>query len=200
MFAGLCYAEFASMIPISGSAYTYAYATMGEFIAWIIGWDLILEYLFGSATVAVGWSGYVVSLLEYFNIHLPASISQSPFIFDTNGWHSSGAIINFPAMFIVGIMTTLLVIGIKESAKLNNIIVIIKVVVHFAVYRLWHILHRCKNWEPFIPENTGTFGQFGWSGILTAAGVIFLLISGSMLFQPLRRKLLTLNATCPLVF
>ncbi len=173
MFAGLCYAEFASMIPISGSAYTYAYATMGEFIAWIIGWDLILEYLFGSATVAVGWSGYVVSLLEYFNIHLPASISQSPFIFDTNGWHSSGAIINFPAMFIVGIMTTLLVIGIKESAKLNNIIVIIKVVVILLFIGFGISYIDVKNWEPFIPENTGTFGQFGWSGILTAAGVIF---------------------------
>jgi len=173
MFAGLCYAEFASMIPISGSAYTYGYATMGEFIAWIIGWDLILEYLFGSATVAVGWSGYVVSLLEYFHVHLPDTISQSPFIFDANGWHRSGAFINFPAIFIVGIMTTLLVIGIKESAKLNNIIVIIKVVVIllFIGFGISHI--DINNWKPFIPENTGTWGHFGWSGILTASGVIF---------------------------
>lgn len=173
MFAGLCYAEFASMIPISGSAYTYGYATMGEFIAWIIGWDLILEYLFGSATVAVGWSGYIVSLFEYFNIHLPASISQSPFIFDANGWRTSGAIINFPAIFIVGVMTTLLIVGIKESAKLNNIIVIIKVAVIllFIGFGISHI--EVSNWTPFIPENTGTWGHFGWSGILTASGVIF---------------------------
>ncbi|OIP84345.1 MAG: amino acid permease [Porphyromonadaceae bacterium CG2_30_38_12] len=173
MFAGLCYAEFASMIPISGSAYTYGYATMGEFLAWIIGWDLILEYLFGAATVAVGWSGYVVSLLQYLNINLPASLSQSPFIFDQNGWHASGAIINFPAMFIIGLMTTLLVIGIKESAKFNNLIVLIKVAVIllFIGFGISHI--DTSNWIPFIPENTGTFGHFGWSGILAGAGVVF---------------------------
>jgi APA family basic amino acid/polyamine antiporter len=173
MLAGLCYAEFSSMIPISGSAYTYGYATMGEFIAWIIGWDLILEYLFGSATVAVGWSGYVVSFLDYFNIHIPAAISQSPFIYDINGWHRSGALINFPAMFIVGIMTTLLVIGIKESARINNIIVIVKVIVILLFIGFGISYIDTANWHPFIPENTGTFGQFGWSGILTAAGVIF---------------------------
>ena len=125
LFAGLCYAEFASMIPVSGSAYTYGYATMGEFIAWIIGWDLILEYLFGSATVAVGWSGYVVSFFADLGIYLPASICQSPFIFEHGKWSSTGAIFNFPAVFIIGLMTTLLVIGIKESAKVNNIVVII---------------------------------------------------------------------------
>jgi APA family basic amino acid/polyamine antiporter len=173
MFAGLCYAEFASMIPISGSAYTYGYATMGEFIAWIIGWDLILEYLFGSATVAVGWSGYVVSLLEYFHIHIPAAISQSPFIFEHGEWKLTGAIINFPAIFIVALMTTLLVIGIKESARFNNIIVIVKVIVIllFIGFGISHI--DTNNWHPFIPENTGTWGHFGWSGIFTAAGVVF---------------------------
>ncbi|MDD3078340.1 MAG: amino acid permease [Paludibacter sp.] len=173
MFAGLCYAEFASMIPISGSAYTYGYATMGEFIAWIIGWDLILEYLFGSATVAVGWSGYVVSLLDYFGIHLPANISQSPFIFNGHEWHTSGAIINFPAMFIVGVLTTLLVTGIKESAKFNNIIVIVKVIVILLFIGFGISYIDTANWHPFIPENTGKFGHFGWSGILTASGVIF---------------------------
>ena len=173
MLAGLCYAEFASMIPISGSAYTYGYATMGEFIAWIIGWDLILEYLFGSATVAVGWSGYVVSMLSDFGLHLPATVCQSPFIFDANGWHASGAIINFPAVFIVLLMTTLLVIGIKESAKFNNIIVIVKVVVIllFLGFGISHI--DVQNWTPFIPENTGEWGHFGWSGIFTGAGVVF---------------------------
>jgi APA family basic amino acid/polyamine antiporter len=173
MFAGLCYAEFASMIPISGSAYTYGYATMGEFIAWIIGWDLILEYLFGSATVAVGWSGYVVSFLQFFNIHIPASLSQSPFLYDSGGLHPSGALINFPAMFVVGIMTTLLIFGIKESARLNNIIVIVKVIVILLFIGFGISYIDTSNWQPFIPENTGTFGQFGWSGILAASAVIF---------------------------
>jgi APA family basic amino acid/polyamine antiporter len=173
MLAGLCYAEFASMIPISGSAYTYSYATMGEFVAWIIGWDLILEYLFGSATVAVGWSGYVVSLLNDFGVHLPAALCQSPFVFDADGWHRSGAIINFPAIFIVLVMTALLVVGIKESSKFNNIIVVVKVVVIllFIGFGLSHI--ETENWTPFIPENTGNWGNFGWSGILTGAGVVF---------------------------
>jgi len=173
LLAGLCYAEFASMIPVSGSAYTYGYATMGEFVAWIIGWDLILEYLFGSATVAVGWSGYVTSLLQDFGLQLPASICQSPFVFDASGWHTTGAIVNFPAVFVVALMTTLLVIGIKESAKFNNIIVLIKVVVIllFVGFGIAHI--NVHNWTPFVPANTGIWGQYGWSGILTGAGVVF---------------------------
>jgi basic amino acid/polyamine antiporter, APA family len=173
LLAGLCYAEFSSMIPVSGSAYTYGYATMGEFVAWIIGWDLILEYLFGSATVAVGWAGYVTSFLADFGIVIPPSMCQSPFIFDHAGWHASGSYINFPAIFIVALMTTLLVIGIKESAKFNNIIVLVKVTVIllFIGFGISHI--NLGNWKPFIPANTGTFGQFGWSGILTGAAVVF---------------------------
>lgn len=173
LLAGLCYAEFASMIPVSGSAYTYGYATMGELVAWIIGWDLILEYLFGSATVAVGWSGYVTSFLKDWGINLPASISQSPFIYDHSGWHTTGAIINFPAIFIIVIMTALLVVGIKESAKFNNAIVLVKVVVIllFIGFGISHI--DIQNWTPFIPANTGVWGQYGWSGILTGAGVVF---------------------------
>ncbi len=173
LLAGLCYAEFSSMIPVSGSAYTYGYATMGEFVAWIIGWDLILEYLFGSATVAVGWAGYVTSFLADFGVVIPTYLCQSPFVFDAQGWHASGAIINFPAIFIVALMTTLLVIGIKESAKFNNIIVLIKVTVIllFIGFGISHI--HVANWHPFVPANTGTFGQFGWSGVLTAAAVVF---------------------------
>ncbi|MFV0391383.1 MAG: amino acid permease [Paludibacteraceae bacterium] len=173
LLAGLCYAEFASMIPISGSAYTYGYATMGEFVAWIIGWDLILEYLFGSATVAVGWSGYVTNFLADLGWHLPASISQSPFVFEHGQWTATGAIINFPAVFIVVLMTTLLVVGIKESAKFNNIIVIVKVAVIllFIGFGISHI--QVENWIPFVPENTGKFGHFGFSGILTGAAVVF---------------------------
>lgn len=173
LLAGLAYAEFASMIPVSGSAYTYGYATMGEFIAWIIGWDLILEYLFGSATVAVGWSGYVTSFLADIGIHLPASISQSPFIFEHGKWISTGAIINFPAVFIIGMMTTLLVIGIKESAKFNNIIVIIKVVVILLFIGFGISYINVDNWTPFIPENTGSFANFGFTGVLTGAAVVF---------------------------
>jgi basic amino acid/polyamine antiporter, APA family len=174
-FAGLCYAEFASMIPVAGSAYTYAYATLGEFIAWIIGWDLILEYLFGGATVSVGWSGYVVSFLKDYGIHIPPSLSNAPFAFDTatHEWLFTGSFLNFPAMFIVGVITTLLVIGIRESANVNNIIVVVKitVILLFIGFGLFYIVP--ENLEPFIPENTGTFGQYGWSGIFRASGIVF---------------------------
>ncbi|VBB45695.1 Uncharacterized amino acid permease YfnA [uncultured Paludibacter sp.] len=173
LLAGLCYAEFASMIPVSGSAYTYGYATMGEFIAWIIGWDLILEYLFGSATVAVGWSGYVTSFLADLGIHLPAYMCDSPFKFEHGQWIHTGAIINFPAVFVVAMMTTLLVIGIKESAKFNNIIVIIKVAVILLFIGFGIAYINADNWTPFVPANTGTFGHFGWSGVLTGAAVVF---------------------------
>jgi APA family basic amino acid/polyamine antiporter len=173
-FAGLCYAEFAAMIPIAGSAYTYAYATMGEFFAWVIGWDLVLEYLFGASTVAVGWSGYVVSFLKDWGLHLPASLAQSPLIYDVaTGWHRTGAVINFPAVFIIAIITTLLVVGIKESANFNNIIVIAKVcvVLLFIAFGIKYV--HPENWTPFIPPNDGHFGHYGWSGILRGAGVIF---------------------------
>jgi basic amino acid/polyamine antiporter, APA family len=174
-FAGLCYAEFASMIPIAGSAYTYAYATLGEFIAWIIGWDLILEYLFGASTVAVGWSGYVVSFLADYGIHIPTSLSSAPLSYDaaTGVWTTTGALINFPAVFIVAVVTTLLVLGIKESANFNNAIVLIKVVVILLFVGFGMSYIEPANLKPFIPENTGSFGHYGWSGIFRAAGVIF---------------------------
>jgi len=173
-FAALCYAELAAMIPIAGSAYTYAYATLGQLLAWIIGWDLILEYLFGAATVAVGWSGYVVSFLKDFGIHIPAALSSAPFKHSPGtGWESTGAIINLPAMAIVAACTYLLYVGIKESAKFNNLIVFVKLAVLglFLVFGAMHVIP--DNWVPFIPENTGEFGHFGWSGILRGAGVIF---------------------------
>lgn len=174
-FAGLCYAEFASMIPVAGSAYTYAYATLGEFIAWIIGWDLILEYLFGGATVSVGWSGYVVSFLKDYGIHIPSALCNAPFAFDptTHAWMLTGSILNFPAMFIVALITTLLTIGIRESANVNNLIVVVKitVILLFIGFGLFYIVP--ENLDPFIPENTGTFGQYGWSGIFRASGIVF---------------------------
>ena len=174
VFSGLCYAEFASMIPISGSAYAYSYASLGEFMAWIIGWVLILEYLFASATVAVGWSGYVVSFLHDLHINIPVQLSQAPINYSKElGWSLSGSFVNFPAVFVVVMVTALLVIGIKESVTFNNVIVIVKLIVIllFIFFGMWYV--NVDNWSPFIPENTGTFGQFGWSGILTGSGVIF---------------------------
>lgn len=237
-FAGLCYAEFAAMIPIAGSAYTYAYATLGEFLAWIIGWDLILEYLFAASTVSVGWSGYMVSFLKDFDINIPIMYAKSTgtqfidltslqFLHETplmiKGLKSAGinpadlgkvvqntsdtliniqnlgfieqskdlkkamaeaginyssfphftCIGNFPAMLIVFLLSTLLVIGIKESANFNNVMVIVKVMVIILFIILGFYYIKSSNWHPFIPKNTGVWGQYGWSGILRAAGVIF---------------------------
>jgi APA family basic amino acid/polyamine antiporter len=158
-FAGLCYAEFASMIPMAGSAYTYAYATLGELVAWIIGWDLILEYLFGASTVAVGWSEYLVNFLKDLGITFPATLSNAPF--------------NLPAMLIIALITTLLVVGIRESAGFNNAIVFVKVciIILFIGFGFSHI--NPQNLTPFIPQNTGKFGEYGWSGILRGSSVIF---------------------------
>lgn len=174
LFAGLCYAEFASMIPIAGSAYTYGYATLGEFIAWIIGWDLILEYLFGSATVAVGWSGYFTAFMGELGVNIPPRLSNAPIAFiDGEGFSFTGAIINLPAVFLVAIMTTLLVVGIKESVRFNNFVVLLKVIVILLVIGFGFQYIDSSNWVPFVPENTGTYGEFGFSGIVRAAGVVF---------------------------
>lgn len=179
LFAGLCYAEFAAMIPISGSAYTYSYATLGEFFAWIIGWDLILEYLFVVPTVAVGWSGHLVAFLKEFNIVLPVHLTQAPFDYVNGQLVSTGHLINLPAVGIIAVLTCLLVIGMKESATFNNYMVVTKVSVLLAIigFGIWYLLGHhdlaVKNWTPFIPANTGTYGEFGWSGIFKGAAVIF---------------------------
>jgi basic amino acid/polyamine antiporter, APA family len=173
-FAGLCYAEFASMIPIAGSAYTYGYATMGELIAWIIGWDLMLEYLFGAATVAVGWGGNFVAFLAEFGIVIPPQWTNAPFAVDAaNNFSQTGAILNIPAVVLTLVMTVILVVGIKESARFNNAIVFIKMAIIFLVIGVGFMYVNSDNWRPFIPENTGRFGEFGWSGVLRGAGVIF---------------------------
>jgi basic amino acid/polyamine antiporter, APA family len=175
MFAGLCYAEFAAMIPVSGSAYSYSYATLGEGIAWFIGWNLILEYLFAVATVSVGWSGYAVSLLDQLHIHIPDALSHAPFDQDRLTEHMvrTGAIINVPAMLIVAAIATICYIGIKQSATFNSWIVTIKVtvIILFILFGISFI--NTANWHPFVPPNEGHFGEFGWSGVLKAAGVIF---------------------------
>jgi APA family basic amino acid/polyamine antiporter len=185
-FAGLCYAEMASAVPVAGSAYTYSYATMGELIAWIIGWDLVLEYAAGAATVGVGWSGHLVSLLNLFGIHLPANLTNSPTVWCTagqvqsavagcvhTGLNLTGALINLPAVFIVALMSTILVIGIKESARVNNVIVVLKVTIVLVIIFIGLQHLNPSNWKPFIPPNTGEWGTFGWSGILRGAGLVF---------------------------
>ena len=164
LFAGLCYAEFASMIPVAGSAYTYSYATMGEFIAWIIGWDLVLEYAVGAATVGISWSRYLVKFLEGFDIHLPNELIADP-------W--DGGIINLPAVFIIVLMSLLLIKGTKESAFVNSIIVALKVsVVLVFIFLGWKYINTA-NYNPYIPDNTGNFGSFGFSGIIRAAAIVF---------------------------
>ena len=171
--AGLCYAEMASMIPMSGSAYTYAYATIGEVFAWIIGWDLILEYLFSASTVAVAWSGYMVSFLSDFNINLPLELVSAPVNYiKGEGWLLTGAYFNLPAMLIIALLTVILVIGIKESANFNNFMVVLKVSVIIMFIGIGIFYVDTDNWHPFIPETTST-GQFGWTGILKASGIIF---------------------------
>ncbi|HEX6057467.1 MAG TPA: amino acid permease [Gemmatimonadaceae bacterium] len=175
-FAGLCYAEFASMIPIAGSAYTYGYATLGEFVAWIIGWDLILEYLFAASTVAVGWSGYFTRLVEDLGIDLPDAFTNAPFtVVGTHTLVPTGAVVNLPAVLLVLVLTALLVIGIRESARFNNIIVFVKVAIVFLVIGFGFMFVNADNWTPFIaPPATGpgqTLG--GFAGIARAAGVVF---------------------------
>jgi len=163
-FAGLCYAEFASMIPVAGSAYTYSYATMGEFIAWIIGWDLVLEYAVGAATVGISWSRYLVRFMEGFDVHLPESLTVGP-------W--DGGFINLPAVFIIILMSLLLIRGTKGSALVNAIIVALKVTVVLIFIILgWKYINE-SNYNPYIPDNTGTFGEFGFSGIIRAAAIVF---------------------------
>ncbi len=174
-FAGLCYAEFASLIPIAGSAYTYAYATLGEIVAWIIGWDLILEYSLGATTVAIGWSGYMVSFLEGLGIKFPAVLASSPYAFDpqTGVWSKTGALLNLPAALIIAAITIVLVIGIKESARVNSIIVFLKISIILIFIGAGLFFIKPALWKPFIPPNTGQFGFFGLSGILRGAGVMF---------------------------
>src|SRR6266705_1261041 len=185
-FAGLCYAEFASMIPVAGSAYTYSYATMGEFVAWIIGWDLVLEYAADADGCRAGWSGHFVSLLSNFGITIPPHLAASPTQWCTgvqvqqavagcahSGLNFTGAWLNLPAVFIVVLMSTILVIGIKESASVNNLIVILKVTIILLIVAvgLGHI--NPAHYKPFIVPNAGEWGTYGISGVLRGAGLVF---------------------------
>lgn len=195
-FAGLCYAEFASLIPIAGSAYTYGYATLGELVAWIIGWDLVLEYAFGAATVASGWSGYLISLLQDFHIYLPPQFTTTygnvlyfyhahwmpqaslPPGVSTAGLPHVTGVFNFVAFFAILAITVVLVVGIEESANLNTAIVIVKLAIVgvFLVIGIGFLLHHPQlaqaNWHPFIPPSEGP-GRFGLGGITAGAASIF---------------------------
>jgi basic amino acid/polyamine antiporter, APA family len=179
-FAGLCYSEFATMIPIAGSAYTYSYATMGELMAWIIGWDLVLEYAVGASTVAVSWSGYVVSFLKDFGIDFPAQLAASPFEPVTLPGTTTviQGVINLPAFFIIVIVSGILIVGIQESARANEVIVALKISVAILFIILGWAYINTKNYTPFVPPNTGTFGEFGWSGVLRGAGKVFFAFIG----------------------
>ena len=202
VFAGLCYAEFASLIPIAGSAYTYGYATLGELVAWIIGWDLIIEYAVGAATVAAGWSGNLNALLQSFGVHIPPQLTATPgtlLVFYNGKWsamatigptlaqagvdpatlpHAHG-VFDIAAYLVIAVITAILVVGVRESANFNTTIVFIKVatvITFIAVVAGFLLQHRAisaANWHPFIPPNRGSFGHFGWSGIARGAGVIF---------------------------
>src|SRR5881227_1665526 len=173
IFAALCYSEFASLVPMAGSAYTYGYATLGEIFAWIIGWDLVLEYALGAVTVAIGWSGYVVSFLKDIGIIVPPALSAARGTVVTLADGSTiTAVFNLPAVIIIAIITTLLVIGIKESANVNNVIVFVKVaVVLLFIVGAAHAINPV-NWHPFIPPQEGP-GVYGWSGVMTGAAIVF---------------------------
>ncbi|KQP10462.1 MAG: amino acid permease [Methylobacterium sp.] len=173
-FAGMCYSELAGMIPVAGSAYTYAYATMGELVAWIIGWDLVLEYAVGAATVSVSWSSYVTRFLrDTLGINLPPSLVHSPFETYTVDGVTAHGLVNLPAILIIVAASALLMIGIRESARVNAVVVLIKLAVVAVVVGVGLFYIKAQNYVPFIPENTGTFGEYGWSGIMRGAGVVF---------------------------
>ena len=174
VLAALCYSEFASSVPVAGSAYTYAYATLGELVAWIIGWDLILEYALGAATVAVGWSGNLVTLLHQLGLSFPAALSAAPgTAVAVAGGDPVTAVFNLPAVLVTAAVTVLLIFGVSESATVNSVIVVIKVAVVLVVIGAGAFFIVPENWHPFIPQNTGRFGEYGWSGVLRGAGVIF---------------------------
>lgn len=167
----VCYAELAAMIPIAGSTYSYAYAAFGVFMAWFIGWDLLLEYLFAASTVAVGWAGYATSFLAGFGIHVPHDLSTPPFGDDPG-------IINVPAAVVVAATTFLLVVGTRESARANNVIVVLKMGILLLVVAVGAFHVDAANWTPFVPPNEGSFGEFGASGVVRAAGIVFFAFIG----------------------
>jgi basic amino acid/polyamine antiporter, APA family len=179
LFTALCYAELASLIPISGSAYAYAYVMLGEFPAWIMGWVLTLEYLFSVTAVAVGWSSYFMSFLKDVGVAIPSHLANPPFVYNLKeGWLHSGALINLPAVCIIALIGCLIAVGIKAAQRFNDLMVFVKVAIILVFILCGFAFITADNWHPFIPENTGVFGQFGWSGILHGAGLVFFAFLG----------------------
>jgi APA family basic amino acid/polyamine antiporter len=171
--AALCYAELASLIPVAGSAYTYAYTTLGELVAWIIGWSLALEYLMCASTIAVGWSGYFTSFLGECGMYLPAALTQPPLVHSGGEWSLAGGLINLPAVVMVLALTWVLSLGIRESSFFNNLMVAVKLAVILLVIGCGAAYINTAYWQPFVPPNTGVAGEFGWSGIMRGAGIVF---------------------------
>lgn len=179
VFAGLCYAELASFIPISGGSYSYAYVALGEFPAWMIGWASVIQYLASACTVAVGWSGYFMSILRDFGLHFSSAFTTTPIVYSGDtGWHLSGSFLNLPAVLIVFLICIMISVGIRAATTLNNIMVAVKLItiVLFVIFGAFYV--SPSNWTPMIPENTGVFGEFGWSGVLRAAGLVFFAYNG----------------------
>ncbi len=174
LFAGLCYSEFASMIPVAGSAYTYTYATLGKFVAWIIGWNLVLEYLAASSTVAVGWSGYFNDFMSHIGMPIPAMFNGAPIAMQSlNALTMTGSIINLPAVILIGLITTILVIGVTASANFNNAMVAIKLTIVLVVIFACYSYIVPANHVPFVPPSQGAVGHFGWTGVFRATGILF---------------------------
>jgi APA family basic amino acid/polyamine antiporter len=172
--AALCYAELAAMIPVSGSAYSYTYATLGEGVAWFVGWNLALEYVMSAAAVAVGWSGYFINLCEEFGLHFPAALTNAPLGKMANGHLApTGAFVNLPAVLIVAALTWLCYVGVRQSTRINNAMVIIKItiIVLFIIVGIKFV--DTAQWHPYLPTNTGDFGHFGFSGVIQGAAIIF---------------------------
>jgi len=173
-FAGLCYAEFAAMVPISGSAYSYSYVTLGELTAWIVGWSLVLEWLFSAALVAISWSGYAQATLRDLGLALPPLLTQAPFALDARHHVlATGAWLDLPAVLVVLACTALLLAGTRTSAAVNTVIVLAKVSALIVLVAVGARYVQPANWRPFIPPNAGGFGQFGWSGVARGAGILF---------------------------
>jgi APA family basic amino acid/polyamine antiporter len=173
-FAGICYAEFAAMIPVSGSAYTYSYVTLGEFIAWMIGWNLSLEYMISASAVAVSWSGYVMNVLEHWGITMPEQLINAPFAKGESGHlERTGAFVNLPAVLIIVLLGWVCYIGVKQSSVANNFMVALKIGIIILFIAAGISFIDTDNWTPYIPQNTGKTGEYGWSGILQGAGIIF---------------------------
>lgn len=175
LFAGLCYAEYAAMIPVAGSAYTYTYATMGRLLAWVIGWNLVLEYLAAGSTVAVGWSGYFSDfMLKQMHMPIPAAFASAPFKMEGfQHFVATGTYFNLPAVALVALVTFVLIVGVNLSANFNNLMVAIKLTIVLVVIFVCFSQVVPANHVPFVPDNTGTFGHFGWTGVFRATGVIF---------------------------